>query len=106
MQRIQAQVATGDRCDGNGGVLAGLEAVRRLDDRRRVLDRPLVEAARVAPFGACKDGSAVGVPVFLSSAGCNVTMVGGFPDLWTVGDGAAGSGSGSDRSARRRSMAG
>lgn len=38
-------VATGGRYDGNYGVMAGLEVVRWLDERRMVLDRPLVVAA-------------------------------------------------------------
>ncbi|MFO0462047.1 MAG: diaminopropionate ammonia-lyase [Burkholderiales bacterium] len=38
-------VATGGRYDGNYGVMAGLEVVRWLEERRIVLDRPLVVAA-------------------------------------------------------------
>lgn len=38
-------VATGGRYDGHYGVLAGLEALRRLDERGLVLERPLVVAA-------------------------------------------------------------
>ncbi|MBL8353098.1 MAG: diaminopropionate ammonia-lyase [Burkholderiaceae bacterium] len=38
-------VATGGRYDGHYGVLAGLEVVRWLNDRQRVLERPLVVAA-------------------------------------------------------------
>jgi N-carbamoyl-L-amino-acid hydrolase len=38
-------VATGGRYDGNYGVMAGLEVVRRLDERGIVLDRPFVVAA-------------------------------------------------------------
>ncbi len=38
-------VATGGRYDGSYGVMAGLEVVRRLDERGVVLERPLVVAA-------------------------------------------------------------
>ena len=38
-------VATGGRYDGNYGVMAGLEVVRWLDERRIVTERPLVVAA-------------------------------------------------------------
>jgi N-carbamoyl-L-amino-acid hydrolase len=38
-------VATGGRYDGNYGVLAGLEVVRWLNERKVVLDRPFVVAA-------------------------------------------------------------